>query len=214
MRSASRRPFSNPAASAISIVNNTAVDLFQNLAHFAGDAAAAVHGHLGSPAAAPHSDAGGGAAEGAQQSAAAGGSPRSFASAAASAGKSANRVAGTMLQGARRDASAAGASAGSMAQNEQAPGAAGMHASARPVAVDPDQSTGRNTGTRCKAAAKMPLQQALPQLAAQQAWQMTDRHPVKQACATVQVQQLLPHTRAQAGWTAIRCTAPTRTQLQ
>lgn len=147
-RSASRRPFSNPAASAVSIMNNTAVDIFQNIAQFAGNAAVAMHDNLGFPAAAPHDDAAstdGGATAGGNQSTAAGGSAQSLASAAASAGNRASQGLGTDVHGAHLDASAAGNSAGSMADNGQAPGAASMQNIATPAVIAADQST-QNAG--------------------------------------------------------------------
>ena len=158
-RSASRRPFSNPAASAISIVNNTAVDIFHNIAEFAGNAAVAVHGSIGSPTAGPLDDAGrpdGGTAQGAQQFAAADGGVKSFASAASATDSRASRVAGNAVQGAHRDTSAArpaaGGSAGSRAKNSQAPVAASMQTGAGSVASAADQRVSRVDGTAVQGA--------------------------------------------------------------
>ena len=149
-RSASRRPFTNPAASAISMVNSTAVDIFHDIAQFAGNAAIAVHGSLAAPAAAPHNDASradGGSVQGAHQGTASGGAIKGVASSAASAAStSASGMAGNTVQGAHHDTPAAGTPADGIAQptasNTQVPGAASMHRGIGSVAVAADQSAG------------------------------------------------------------------------
>ncbi len=168
-RSASGR-FANPAASAISLVNNTAVDLFHNIAEFAGNAAVAVHDSFGSPHAAPHdaaSGTGGSAAQSAPQVTAVDSGTKSFAAAASSAGNSADRAAGKKAQGAPSDTtavpSAASGSAGSKSMNRQAPAAAGAHkgvgafvpaadSSASPVAgnAHPDATAAHGTAAGSK----------------------------------------------------------------
>ena len=168
-RSASGR-FANPAASAISLVNYSAVDLFHNIAKFAGNAAVAVHDSFGSPHAAPHdaaSGTGGSAAQSAPQVTAVDSGTKSFAAAASSAGNSADRPAGKKAQGAPSDTtavpSAASGSAGSKSMNRQAPAATGAHkgvgafvpaadSSASPVAgnAHPDATAARGTAAGSK----------------------------------------------------------------
>ena len=147
-RPASGRSFANPATSAISLVNNTAVDLFHNIAEFAGNAAVAVHDKFGSPDTALHDAASGAdssAAQSAHQVSAPDSGTKSFAAATTSAGNSANRAAGNKAQGALSDDSAvhsdASGSAGK-AKNKQAPAAAGTHKGAGAVnpAADPSAS--------------------------------------------------------------------------
>ncbi len=143
-RSPSGPTFTNPASSAISIVNNTAVDLFHNIADFAGNAAVAVHNDFGSPAHDAASGAVGSAAQSAPQSTAADSGTKSFAATGTSAGKSANRAAANKAQGAPSDTTAArsgaSGSAGSKAKKRQASASAGMYKDAVIPAAEPSAS--------------------------------------------------------------------------